>query len=284
MKIKMQINKNSILIGSDFEMFLVDKKGKVMSAIPFVAASKKFPEQTPKQGCCIQHDGVLQECNIPPVRLGEHELFWNNIAYVKEYINEKFARKEGLTLTCCPSAELEADQLNHPEAIESGCEPSYNAWKNGEMNNKCEYAGSNLRVAGGHLHFSFNDADIETCINLMKCFDVFVTIPFLFIDDDNRRRQFYGKAGEMRLCEWGESRGFEARTLSNFWVSDKEYVEYIFIQLEKMFDYFNSNGMDKINELSNDIVSAINDNNKELAGKMCEEFGNLILIKERKWA
>lgn len=118
----------------------------------------------------------------------------------------------------------------------------------------------------------------------MKLFDVFVTIPSLFIDEDDRRREFYGKAGEMRLCDWGDSRGFEARTLSNFWVEDKEYVEYIFIQLEKMLNYFNDNGMERVNELSDDIVKAINDNNKELAGKICEEFGNLILIKEKQWA
>lgn len=280
----MQINKNSVLIGSDFEMFLINRSGKVISAIPFINASKKFPETTPKQGCCIQHDGVLAECNVPPVKLGEYELFWNNVEYVKQYINEKFAKKEGFTLTCCPSAELEVDQLDHPEALESGCEPSYNAWKDGQMNTKCEFGTSRLRTSGGHLHLSFNDADVDTCINMMKCFDVFVTIPSLFLDDDDRRRQFYGKAGEMRLCEWGDSKGFEARTLSNFWVGDKEYVEYVFTQIEKMFDYFNANGMSRINELSGDIVKAINENNKELAGKICEEFGNLILIKSRQWA
>jgi len=279
----MQINKNSVLIGSDFEMFLIDKNGKVKSAIPFIAAGKKSPELTSKQGCCIQHDGVLTECNVPPVRLGEHELFVENIEYVKGYIENKFARKQGLTLTCCPSAELEDDQLTHPEALESGCEPSYNAWLNGEMNPKCSFDGSKLRTCGGHIHFSFDGATIDNCIDLMKVFDVFLTIPSLFLDEDDKRRQFYGKAGEMRLCEWNESRGFEARTLSNFWISDAEYVEYVFNQIEKMFDYYNEHGMNKINEMSSDIIAAINENNKELAGKICDEFGILILIKEKQW-
>lgn len=280
----MQINKKSVLVGSDFEMFLIDETGKVRSAIPFINASKKFPESTPKQGCCIQHDGVLAECNVPPVALNEHKLFWDNVEYVKQYIRDKFANKLNLILSCCPSAELDDDQLDHPEALESGCEPSYNAWLSGEMNPKCDFNGSKLRTSGGHIHLSFEGATIDNCIEMMKLFDVFVTIPSLFLDDDDRRRQFYGKAGEMRLCEWGDSRGFEARTLSNFWLSDPEYTEYIFGQLNKMFDYYNEHGMDVVNEMGEQITDAINGNNKELAGKICEKFDNLILIKESEWA
>ena len=281
MKTKMKINKDTVLIGSDFEMFLRDKKtGEIKSAIPFISAGKKFPENTPKQGCCIQHDGVLAECNVPPVKIGEQEIFWENIQYVKAYIMGKFADEEGLELICCPSADLDKGELNHPEAVESGCEPSYNAWLDGAQNEKCEYKGSTLRVAGGHLHFSFEGADVQSCIDLMKVFDTFITIPSIFMDSDERRRQFYGKAGEMRLCEWGESRGFEARTLSNFWIGDHEYVDYVFSQIEKMFDYYNENGIEEINAMSEDIIKAINTGDKELAGKICDKFGNFILLKE----
>lgn len=276
----MKINKNTVLIGSDFEMFLVNKEGKAVSAIPFIHAGKNFPEKTSKHGCCIQHDGVLAECNVPPVGIQEWNLFVDNISYVKGYIEEKFAKKEGLNLVCCPSMELEESQLTDPEATESGCMESYNAWLDGEANPKCNFGGSKVRTCGAHIHFSFEGANIENCIELMKVFDIFLTIPFLFMDGDDRRKQFYGKAGEMRLCDWGETRGFEARTLSNFWINDERYIEYVFGQIEKMFDYYNENGISKINDFASDVIEAINNNNKEVAGKICDEFGLLILIDQ----
>lgn len=57
----MKINKETVLIGSDFEMFLTDKNGKFISAIPFNSGTKKFPEKLPKSGCCLQYDNVTQE-------------------------------------------------------------------------------------------------------------------------------------------------------------------------------------------------------------------------------
>jgi hypothetical protein len=279
----MQINKQSVLVGSDFEMFLVNEEGKAISAIPFIGAGKKFPEKTAKDGCCIQHDGVLAECNVPPVCLGEAKLFWENIQYVKNYIEEKFAKKQNLTLTCCPSMELEPDQLDHPEALQSGCEPTYNAWMDGQMNSPCDFGDSKLRTAGGHIHLSFENCNEQVAIDLMKCFDLFLTIPCIFMDDDDRRRTFYGKAGEMRLCEWNNARGFEARTLSNFWVEDEELVEFVFGQLDKMFDYYNEHGIQRVNELADEIVGAINNSDKDLAGKLCDEFGLLLLLKEQTW-
>lgn len=278
----MKVNKETVLIGSDFELFLTNDEGKFISAIPFNSGTKKFPEQLPRKGCCLQYDGVLQECNVPPVKLDGSQEFLENLEYIKSYILSKYAKEEKLKITCCPSAEFTEDQLEHPEAKVAGCSPSYNAWLDGEMNPSCNLLDTNLRVCGGHLHFSFEGADVNNSIDLMKVFDTFVTIPCLFLDSDERRRQLYGKAGEMRLCEWSESRGFEARTLSNFWVEDREYVEYIFNQINQMFDYYNEHGMDKINEMSIDIVEAINSSNKELAGKICDEFGILVLIKEKE--
>lgn len=116
----------------------------------------------------------------------------------------------------------------------------------------------------------------------MKVFDTFVTLPCLFLDPDYKRRELYGRAGEMRLCDWGEARGFEARTLSSYLLEDDEYLEYIFNQINKMFDYYNENGIDKIQEFSGDIVEAINTYNKELAGRICDEFGIFVLFKEKE--
>lgn len=144
----MKINKESILIGSDFEMFLTNENGKFISAIPFNNGTKRIPEKLPRAGCCLQYDNVTQEANVPPVKIGESSEFWSNVEYIKDYILNKYAKERRLKITCCPSAELEEDQLEHPDARLAGCEPSYNAWMGGEMNSPCNLAETNIRVAG----------------------------------------------------------------------------------------------------------------------------------------
>jgi Phage phiEco32-like COOH.NH2 ligase-type 2 len=277
----MKINKSKVLIGSDFEMFLQNKEGKFISAIPFNKGTKANPEKIKDhKGCCIQHDGVLQECNVPPVMLNEGTRFWENINTVKDYINSKFAKKENLELVCCPTAEFEEDQLQDDEAKAIGCSADYNAWLDGQMNEKpCSFP-SGIRSCGMHWHLSYPEASIDTSINLMKLFDLFLTIPFVIFDKDTKRRELYGKAGSFRLCEWGEARGFEARTLSNFALNSKDLIDYVFNQLNQMFDYFNENNMDKVNEFSNEIIDAINNSDVELAGSICEKFGILLLMEK----
>lgn len=275
----MKIDKNKILVGSDFEMFLVDKKsGKVMSAIPFNTGTKQNPEKLKIPGCCIQRDGVLQECNVPPVRLDESKIFWENCEVVKDYIYEKFAKKAGLEILCCPSATLTEDQLDSEEAKAFGCDPDYNAWLDGEMNEKNIPDGETLRSCGGHIHLSYPGANVETSINLMKVFDMFLTVPFTLIDTDKDRRKLYGKAGAFRLQNWGDSEGFEARTLSNKWIEDADLVDYVFNQLNAMFDHYNEYGTSKVDEFANEIIKAINDSDSETAQKLCEEFGILFIL------
>lgn len=276
----MQINKKSVLIGSDFELFLVNNDGKTISAIPFNVGTKSSPEKLPREGCCLQYDNVTQEANVPPVKLGEFEEFWDNVQYIRNYIRSKYADEYDLKLVCCATKELDQDQLIHPEAKAGGCDVSYNAWLDGSINSKPLLEETNLRSCGLHFHFSFEGADVQTCIDLMKVFDTFVTVPCLFLDPDTERRKLYGKAGEMRLCDWNNSKGFEARTLSSYLLDDKEYVEFIFNQIDKMFDYYNEKGIGKIQEFSGDIMHAINEYDKEVAGKICDEFGILLLLKQ----
>lgn len=277
----MKINKSEVLVGSDFEMFLMNKNGKYISAIPFNKGTKDIPEKIEGQpGCCIQRDGVLQECNVPPVRLDQPSKFWDNLQIVKDYIYDKFASKNKLKLVCCPTADFEENELVDNESKLVGCDPDYNAWLDGDMNEKpCSFA-NNTRSCGFHIHLSYPGADVNTSINLMKLFDLFITVPFVLYDEDTKRREIYGKAGSFRLCDWEKAQGFEARTLSNFALNSEVYIDYIFNQLNALFDYFNENNMDKVNERAGDIVSAINNSNKELAGELCQEFGILLTYEK----
>ena len=276
---KRKIDKESVLIGSDFEMFLRNKEGKIISAIPFNSGTKAEPEKLSKKGCCIQRDGVLQECNVPPVKLDQGSTFAKNVEFVKGFIMGSFGSKNDLELVCCASAELEDDQLLDPEAHEIGCDPDFNAWDNGNINEKPASFASGLRSCGGHIHFSYPNADTLISMDLMKCFDLHLTVPFLLIDPDERRRQLYGKAGAFRICDWGKAAGFEARTLSNYWLSSKETILYVFKQLNQMFDYYNTKGMKEINKDNEHIINAINNSNIELALQLCEKYDVNVIRK-----
>ena len=116
-------------------------------------------------------------------------------------------------------------------------------------------------------------------MDLMKCFDLHLTVPFLLIYPDERRRQLYGKAGAFRICDWGKAAGFEARTLSNYWLSSKKTILYVFKQLNQMFDYYNTKGMKEINKDNEHIINAINNSNIELALQLCEKYDVNVIRK-----
>lgn len=274
---KQKIDKSKIRIGSDFEMFVKNAEGVIISAIPYLNGTKQNPEQTTIDGCCTQHDGVLAECNVPPVKIDQVEDFIKNVEFVKNYIETSFL-KDGQKLVCCASEELSDNELLDPQANQIGCDADYNAWKDGEINEKPETFPGNLRTTGFHLHFSYPKASIDTSIKLMKLFDLFLTIPFLFLDTDTRRRQLYGKAGAFRLQNWGEVQGFEARTLSGFCGDNKEYMYYIFNQINEMFDYYNANTMKSIEEDAENIVTAINNRDLDLAETLCLKYNIKTLL------
>lgn len=275
-----KVNLETLLIGSDFEMFLVDKNDKVISAIPLISGTKDSPEKTDKEGCCIQHDNVLSECNVPPVGINEAGLFWENIQYVKNFIlGLDRIKGKSLSLKCCPSAIVEDDQLQDDEAKEFGCDASFNAWRGGEINEKPHSDNPRLRSGGGHWHFSFDDCDYDKVIDLVRLCDLFLGVPFVLIDKDKRRRELYGKAGEFRFQSWGDTQGFEYRVLSNCWADNQDLVEYVFSQIKKMFEYYNENGISKIEEDADKIIRCINTGDEELAGMLCEKY-DLRLILE----
>lgn len=269
----MSIDKSKVKIGSDFEMFLVTSDGKFISAIPFNKGTKAHPEELDRKGCCIQRDGVLQECNVPPVSLNDSKLFIENVEFVKDFIRKNICDPKDLRLVCCASGSFEEDQLTELEAITFGCDPDFNAWKNGEVNPKPEGESTGLRSCGGHIHFSYPDADVDVSIELMKLFDLFLTVPYLLIDTDSDRRKLYGKAGAFRLQNWGNEAGFEARTLSNVWLETPELIKFTFEQLNAMFDYFNEHGTASTNDDGDIIIQAINDNRLDLAESLCKKYG-----------
>lgn len=132
----------------------------------------------------------------------------------------------------------------------------------------------------GHIHFGYEDPDEQSSEKLVKLFDIFVTLPSMFKDTDDRRRQMYGKAGCFRFKEFG----VEARVLSNFWIFNDELMSWIYDSIEKMVEIFNDEVVTDrlIDKYSLRTQAAINNNDKEEVEKLIEEINKELIKKETK--
>ena len=135
----------NIMIGSDPELFIVNKKtGKVVSSIGIIPGEKGNAYRSPDmpEGYGLQIDNILAEFNIPPAKTKQE--FINSINYMKKYIQD-FVKKinPDLDIMCVSSAIVDDDQLQSEEAKLFGCSVDYNAYTE-EPNPKPEGIPTNI--------------------------------------------------------------------------------------------------------------------------------------------
>lgn len=119
----------------------------------------------------------------------------------------------------------------------------------------------------GHIHISYTNPSVSTSLKLAKLCDYFLGLPSLFIDKDTERRKMYGKAGAIRLKNWG----FEYRVLSNFWLKSQEETEWVFLQVQKIFEFLEANPDFDFAD-GEEVVQAINNFDKELASTLMVKY------------
>lgn len=215
------------------------------------------------EGFSIQKDNVLAEACVPPVKTAAE--MTNNIFKFRDYVNDTLF-KGNYELVTLASHTMDDSELTDPSTLEFGCSESINAWLN-EVNPKPECSDNgNFRSAGGHLHISYDEANVFTNIEVIKWCDVYLALPSLLLDKDVERRKLYGKAGEMRHTVFG----CEYRTLSNYWVFNQEVTEFLFKQLELAVSKADVEFLS--DEEAIRIQTAINTNNIELAKELCSQF------------
>ena len=250
-----------ILVGCDPEVF-VKQNGVFKSAFGLIKGDKEHPQKVNRGA--VQVDGMALEFNIDPAH-SEDEFCIN----VQDVFNTMKLMVPDYEVVAVPVAHFDQDYINSQpaKALELGCDPDYNAWS-GAVNNKPN-ANRPMRTASGHVHIGWtNGVDINDANHIAQCnaalrqMDFYLGLPSLAYDDDQERREMYGKAG----CGRYKPYGTEYRTLSNAWLKSEALMRWVYRNTVKgMTELVNGN---ILAEKYGDIQDIINNGDKKAAEKI----------------
>ena len=254
------MKKPIITIGADPELFFKNNTGKLISVVGLLGGSKEEPLPI-GEGCGIQEDNVAAEFCIPPS--DNAAAFVKSIQYSMQDIEVR-AAKLGLTLaTLVASGSFDRDQLMTSEARRFGCDPDYNAYTK-QANPRPQCTNLNLRSAGGHIHVGTENNPWA----MARVMDLMLGVPSVIMDNDTERRSLYGQAGALRPKPYG----LEYRTLSNFWIWNKETIEWVYHQVQESVKYCEEFDKECSPEQSIEFRACINNNDRELAKRLVKDW------------
>lgn len=249
----------NIMVGCDPELF-VKRNGKYVSGHGLIEGDKVNPFKV--EGGAVQVDGMALEFNIDPS--ADEEGFITNIETVMKHL-----------AAMVPDYELRADPVatftkkymstQPEEALELGCDPDFNAWDEGQANPRPD-GNVNFRTGGGHVHIGWtegmdiNDPDHrEAAMMLARELDLYLGLPSLFWDNNDKRRSMYGRAGAYRV----KSYGMEYRSLSNAWVGNRNLMGLVYRNAMKAVTQL-LEGKSAAEQYATHIPRAINRNDRDL--------------------
>lgn len=261
----MRVLKN-VMLGSDPELFIINKNtGNVVSSIGIIPGEKGNAYRSPDmpKGYGLQIDNILAEFNIPPTK--KKIEFVNSMNYMKEYIRNYVKKiNPDLDIMNASSAYVDDSQLQSDEAKLFGCSVDYNAYTQKE-NPKPEGEKTNLRSSGIHIHCSYDKPNVQTSLELIKYFDMYLGIPSVVLDPDNERRKLYGKAGCFRLCKYG----FEYRSLGGYFLRNDDMIKFMWDGAAKAINAYKE-GVLRIDEEL--VQNVINNNDIEKAKELIDKY------------
>lgn len=103
---------------------------------------------------------------------------------------------------------------------------------------------------------------------MIRAMDLTLGAPGLLLDEDNRRRELYGKAGACRPKMYGDIPGVEWRTSSNWWVKERKYMEWTFSGAQLALEMKDEIDWDKMEVLR----QAINTGDRKTAEALIKYF------------
>lgn len=166
------------------------------------------------------------EINTVPTE--EPEEFSSLIAEALDDIRKRFPEQD-IDTKSIVNLDPEFIKAQPLEARELGCDPDYDAYRNGQENEIQKEKP--IRTAGGHIHIGWGEDininsphHIKMCCEAARQLDLAIGLWSLDHDVEGmERRKMYGAPGAFRP----KSYGIEYRTLSNFWVFDKDLTETV---------------------------------------------------------
>jgi hypothetical protein len=273
MKLKINTNKivkvdiKKVTIGGDPELFLKSKEtGEYVPSFFVMEGDKYNPTDISKEGHNIQCDNVMVEYGIPPCITSEE--FVKHNQFVQKYLNDKVAEPNNLKMIIFPSARFEEQNLLDDRAKKFGCDPDYNAWENSKQN-IVGNTNTPWRCAGGHIHVGYPDHNYATNVLIIRAMDLFLSVPLVLMEPDNKRKEMYGKAGAFRH----QKHGVEYRVTSNFIYSSEELMKWAFDQTINALKFINTDkGKSQLSISSGLIINCINNKDKELAKQLISKY------------
>lgn len=252
----------NVTLGADPELFF-EREGEIISIEGLLGGTKHKPKMISDKGHSVQEDNIMAEFNIPPSSTKEE--FVDNIEFVKDYL-DVIATMNGAKLNYQASAELDKKFLKTKQAKEFGCMPDFNYYL--KDTNPDPPSNGRLRTCGGHIHIGYDNPNQDSSEDLVFAMDAILGLKSLFIDEDDKRRTMYGKAGSFRFKPFG----VEYRTLSNFWIANEELINWAFINTIEAIELINTGAIEEVKKYSKEIESSINNNNRELASVLLQEI------------
>lgn len=262
---------SNVLIGADIELFLRNKNTKEIVTAEGIAKGTKdepFCFDDSNKFFATSLDNVLYEFGLPPCNTAGD--YYKAIQHSIRYINSVLPLD--LETIALPAARLDERFLQTENAKRFGCSPSTNCWTQQPV--YPQPTGDNLRSAGFHIHYSYDEPNNEISLNISKAMDLFLGVPSIIIEPENERKAVgYGCAGNMRLKNYGG----EYRTLSSYFTGSQALSEWCFNNTHKAIEFLNNGGIESIINLGDDIQDCINNSNKEMAKQFIDNF-NIALV------
>lgn len=213
----MQLDK----IATDYEKFVHDGN-TIGSSIGLIGGWKQSPRWVNNGN--LQEDNVLAEAAIDPC--GSLSEFKARIHGIDSELLS--ALPQGYSLVTKATHKYTKDFLIScgRNAITFGCSSELQAWTGDDIASPSPY--TELRTAGGHVHFSYLHPDPETTKDIIKMMDYLLGAWSVLHDSDTERRAMYGTAGSCRIKDYGG----EYRALSNFWVDSDTLITEVYRRTE----------------------------------------------------
>jgi len=254
------MKKYKITIGADPEVFVYNTvKQEVVSVEGLIALNGEGTKENPlfiDKGCSLQEDNVLAEYNIPPCSTLSSWVEYHN--YMIDTLNTFLPNDHSVLISS--SEILKAEYLKSKQAREAGCASEESAYDLSTLKSP-DLKNTRLRTCGGHIHVGIQE-DLGFKLKFIKLMDLFLGVPSLLLDSDDRRRQLYGQPGAFRLKEYG----FEYRCLSNFWIKNENLQKWAFNQVIKVLDNINM-------EIDSNLVyNTIVSNDKKVANQLINYY------------